>query len=107
MKTLSRHCNHARGNGKRPIAYVHMRFRASVNKAPAAALAGRNSPCRLVRCAYKSTSLSGGVIERGAVSGPKSLRAKSRGGYVIFLIALALFISYVDRGHLATAAPMI
>jgi 3-isopropylmalate dehydrogenase len=47
------------------------------------------------------------MIWRGAVSGQKSLRAASSGGYVIFLIALALFISYVDRGHLATAAPMI
>ncbi len=41
------------------------------------------------------------------MSGQKSLRAMSSGGYVIFLIALDLFISYVDRGHLATAAPMI
>ena len=41
------------------------------------------------------------------MSGQKSWRAMSSGGYVIFLIALALFISYVDRGHLATAAPMI
>ena len=41
------------------------------------------------------------------MSGQKSLRALNRGGCVICLIALALFISYVDRGHLATAAPMI
>jgi MFS family permease len=34
-------------------------------------------------------------------------RAATSGGYVMFLIALALFISYVDRGHLATAGPAI
>jgi MFS family permease len=34
-------------------------------------------------------------------------RAASGSGYVIFLIALALFISYVDRGHLSTAGPAI
>ena len=41
------------------------------------------------------------------MSGQKSLQPVSSGGYFIFLSALALFISYVDRGHLTTAAPMI
>jgi MFS family permease len=33
--------------------------------------------------------------------------AASSGNYVISLVALALFISYIDRGSLATAAPLI
>jgi MFS family permease len=44
---------------------------------------------------------------RGALTVQKLPRAASSSSYVMFLIALALFISYVDRGHLATAGPAI
>jgi len=41
------------------------------------------------------------------MNGPGSERAPTRPMRVVLLVAAAVFINYIDRGNLATAAPLM
>jgi MFS family permease len=46
-------------------------------------------------------------IAQGLAGGARDAGASRMGRHIVFLLALAVFINYVDRGNLATAAPLI